>query len=213
MKTYLLLFFTSLLSLSLNMNTIELSYNNPYNFKSDNKELNFFKFSLKNSGPIPNEIKIETEIINNNKLSEGTVGVYFDQIKMHNYKNLVKSELGKTIILDSEFIKKCLEKDGQIYLAIFSEKCEYKINIVPIGENNLKKSFVQVPTVRRLVEENLSELNLTRLEFYSADGVSALMVAFLLIFVSIIACIIMMNIYVHTTSLVEQPLKLGRVES
>ena len=52
-----------------------------------------------------------------------------------------------------------------------------------------------------------------RLAMYAANGVSGLAVAFFMIFVSVIACIIMMKIYVHNTALVEQPLKLGRVEA
>ena len=52
-----------------------------------------------------------------------------------------------------------------------------------------------------------------RMDMYSANGVSGLIVAFFMIFVSVIACIIMMKIYVHNTALVEQPLKLGRVEA
>lgn len=70
--------------------------------------------------------------------------------------------------------------------------------------------------IRSLAEEggaNANDTEKERLDFYRADGVSALMVAFILIFVSIIACVIMMNTYVHTTALVEKPLKLGRVEA
>ncbi len=52
-----------------------------------------------------------------------------------------------------------------------------------------------------------------RLEYFAGDGLSALIVAFILIFVSLIGCSIMMNIYVHTTALVEQPLKLGKIEA
>ena len=213
MKTNLILLFILFFSNSLNLKLKEISYNQAYNFKSNDGKLNFYKFSVGNSGIIPNEIKIETEILNKKESSEGTIGAYYDNIDMHNYKELVKSDLGKPIILNNEFIKLSLEKEGQIFLAIFCENCDYKITITPIGENTPKKSFVQVPTIRKLVEENQSDLNITRLEFYSADGFSALMAAFILIFVSIIGCIIMMNIYVHTTALVEQPLKLGRIEA
>ena len=75
------------------------------------------------------------------------------------------------------------------------------------------KNFVQIPRIRNLVEETQYNNTETRMNFYGADGVSALMVAFIMIFVSIIGCIIMMNIYVHNTALVEQPLKLGRIEA
>jgi hypothetical protein len=79
----------------------------------------------------------------------------------------------------------------------------------------------KIPNVRTLAEENnaletnITEVNntQTRMEFYSADGVSALFVAFIMIFVSLIGCEIMMNIYVHSTALVEQPLKLGKIEA
>ena len=72
-----------------------------------------------------------------------------------------------------------------------------------------------MPELRKLEEISLSQNNdtITRLYVYSANGISSLMVGFFMIFVSVIACIIMMNIYVHNTALVEQPLKLGRVEA
>ena len=53
----------------------------------------------------------------------------------------------------------------------------------------------------------------TRMNLYIANGISGLIVALFMIFVSAIACIIMMKIYVHNTALVEQPLKLGRFEA
>ena len=72
-----------------------------------------------------------------------------------------------------------------------------------------------MPELRKLEETSLSQNNdtITRLYVYSANGISSLMVGFFMVFVSVIACIIMMNIYVHNTALVEQPLKLGRVEA
>ena len=94
----------------------------------------------------------------------------------------------------------------------------YKIagNWLNIVQNN----FIQIPFIRNLFEENNigsnnSDTNNTdtRLDFYGGDGLSALIVAFIMIFVSLIGCGIMMNIYVHTTALVEQPLKLGRIEA
>lgn len=80
----------------------------------------------------------------------------------------------------------------------------------------------KIPNVRTLAEENnpllddnITDFNNTetRMQFYAADGVGGLFVAFILIFVSLIGVGIMMNIYVHTTALVEQPLKLGKIEA
>ena len=92
----------------------------------------------------------------------------------------------------------------------------YNINIIPLNDKSISKNYlVQMPELRKLEETSLSQNNdtITRLYVYSANGVSSLMVGFFMIFVSVIACIIMMNIYVHNTALVEQPLKLGRVEA
>ena len=81
----------------------------------------------------------------------------------------------------------------------------------------LPKNYIQNIPLRGLNEQvNIKEdVNMTevRLAMYAANGVSGLAVAFFMIFVSVIACIIMMKIYVHNTALVEQPLKLGRVEA
>ena len=110
--------------------------------------------------------------------------------------------------------------EDEIYKAIYSKNSKYKMNILPNGELDLTKNFIQAQPTRKLTQENLGANNDTksnnthieRLEFYAGDGLSALIVAFILIFVSLIACGIMMNIYVHTTALVEQPLKLGKIE-
>ena len=95
------------------------------------------------------------------------------------------------------------------------------MNIIPNGELDLTTNFIQAQPIRKLTQENfganndtvINETQIERLQFYAGDGLSALIVAFILIFVSLIACGIMMNIYVHTTALVEQPLKLGKIEA
>ncbi len=89
--------------------------------------------------------------------------------------------------------------------------------MIPSGELLLPKNYIQNIPLRGLNEQvNIKkDVNMTevRLAMYAANGVSGLAVAFFMIFVSVIACIIMMKIYVHNTALVEQPLKLGRVEA
>ena len=80
-------------------------------------------------------------------------------------------------------------------------------------------NFIQAPPIRKLAQEGAplqagdTPSQTDRIYFFIADGISALFVAFIMIFVSLIGCIIMMNIYVHNTALVEQPLKLGRIEA
>ena len=80
-----------------------------------------------------------------------------------------------------------------------------------------EKKFIQNPILRNLNQEtnsnNTLKSNEIRLDFYAGDGLNALLVALIMVFVSLIGCCIMMNIYVHTTALVEQPLKLGKVEA
>ena len=88
---------------------------------------------------------------------------------------------------------------------------------MPTGDIKLQNNFVQIPFIRNLFEENGSnaiENNTdTRLDFYGGDGLSPLIVIFIMIFASLIGCGIMMNSFVHTSALVEQPLKLGRIEA
>ena len=192
----------------------ELVMNEVNNFGNNDEELRYFKVPLKNSELIPSEIKIETS-----STSEGMVGVHYEPFKMKNYENILKAELGKPIILNTEFIKSALEKSDQIYLTVFCEKCEYKLKVLPGGEMKPITNFVQVPQIRKLAQEGaplLGDLEPSpnnRIYFFIADGISALFVAFIMIFVSLIGCLIMMNIYVHNTALVEQPLKLGRIEA
>ena len=191
----------------------EITMNKVYNLENKEEKLSYFKFPLSNLEIIPSEIKIETTDLKSDSSSNGIIGVHYEPFKIKNYENILKFELGKPIILDSEFIKSALEKNEQIYLTVFCKKCHYKINILPNGDMKSVKNFVQIPRIRNLVEETQYNNTETRMNFYGADGVSALMVAFIMIFVSIIGSIIMMNIYVHNTALVEQPLKLGRIEA
>ena len=193
----------------------ELLMNEINNFENNDELLRYFKVPLRKSELIPSEIKIETS-----SLSEGMIGVYYEPFQLKNYENILKVELGKPIILNTEFIKSALEKDDQIYLTVYCEKCEYKLKVLPGGEMKPITNFVQAPQTRKLAQEGTSTLgedkqNTTenRIYFFIADGISGLFVAFIMIFVSLIGCLIMMNIYVHNTALVEQPLKLGRIEA
>ena len=88
---------------------------------------------------------------------------------------------------------------------------------MPTEDIKLQNNFIQISFIRNLFEEkgsNSTENNNTdtRIDFYSGDGLSTLIVAFIMIFVSPIGCGVMMNSFVHTTTFVEQPLKLGRIE-
>ena len=213
MKTIFFFISSLLLSNILSFKYDELTMNKAYNLENKDEKLSYFKFPLSNLEIIPNEIKIETTELKSDSSSKGVIGVHYEPFKMKNYENILKSELGKPITLDSEFIKSALEKNEQIYLTVFCKKCQYKINILPSGDMKSVKNFVQIPRMRNLVEEADFNNTVTRMNFYGADGVSALIVAFIMIFVSIIGSIIMMNIYVHNTALVEQPLKLGRIEA
>ena len=217
MKTIFIILSSLLLSNILTLKYTHLTMNKVYDVETKGEEFSYFKFSLKNLQIIPNEITIETIILKSEKSSSPIIGVYYEPIKMKNYKHLLKTELGKPITLDSEFIKSALERKSEIYFTVFSKNAQYKVNIIPSGDIKAATNFVQIP-VRSLAEENnntnpdLKSID-NRLAFYSGDGISALIVAFIMVFVSLIGCLIMMNIYVHNTALVEQPLKLGRIEA
>ena len=216
MKTIFIILNLLFLSNILCIKYKELSLNKVYNIEQEDEELKYYKFSLKNLKIIPNEIIIENELINQKESSSPIIGVHYEPIKLKNYKNLLKAELGKQIILKSEFIKAALEEKEEIYIAVYSKNSKYTINILPKGEMKYEKKLVQIPTLRNLnQEQTLGEAknSESRIDFYAGDGLSALLVAFIMIFVSLIGCGIMMNIYVHTTALVEQPLKLGKVEA
>ena len=219
MKSHLLIIL--LISNILCIEYTELNMNKVYNIETKDEEFNYFKFNLRHLNTIPNEITIQTDLINSPPSSSPIVGVHYEPIKLKNYKNLSKSKLGQPIKLNNEFIKSALQNKDEIYMAIYSKNSKYKINIIPNGELDLTTNFIQAQPIRKLTQENfganndtvINETQIERLQFYAGDGLSALIVAFILIFVSLIACGIMMNIYVHTTALVEQPLKLGKIEA
>ena len=216
MKAYILILISLLFSQVFNFKYEELALNTPYTLKSGDK-LGYFQISLKGMKSLPNEIRIESQIFETKNPSSTTIGVYYQQFKKRNFNQIKKEVLGKPIILNSEFIRAAINQEQKIYLAIYCENCIYKINMIPSGELILPKTFVQNAPLRGLIEQGneFSEGKNTtlRMDMYSANGVSGLIVAFFMIFVSVIACIIMMKIYVHNTALVEQPLKLGRVEA
>ena len=213
MKSFFIILGALLFSSIITIEYTELAMNKLYNIETKGEELNYFRISLKNLKVIPNEITIQTDLLNSNPSLSPVLGVYYEPI-------LLKTKLGEPLKLTNEFIKSSLERDHEIYLTIFSKNSKYSINILPIGDIKLQNNFIQIPFIRNLFEENNIGSNNTdtnntdtRLDFYGGDGLSALIVAFIMIFVSLIGCGIMMNIYVHTTALVEQPLKLGRIEA
>ena len=222
MKVVLFIISSILLTNIFAVKYTNLTLNRIYDVQTKNEEFSYFKFSLKNLQVIPSEISLETNVLKSDNFTTPTIGVYYEPIKMHNYKHLLKTKLGMPIVLNATFIKSALQRNSEIYFAVFAKNSQYQINIVPKGDIKLTTNFVQIPQIpqiplRGLVEElnNQSDLNSssTRLAFYSGDGVGALMAAFILVMVSLIGSLIMMNIYVHNTALVEQPLKLGRVEA
>ena len=216
MKSFFFILSALLLSKIISIEYKELTMNKLYNVETKEEEFNYYKFSLKNLEVIPNEITIQTDLLKSSSSFSPIIGVHYEPIKLKNYKGLLKTELGKPIKLNAEFIKSALEREDEVYLAVYSKNANYSMNILPSGD--MKVNYFQIPKIiRSLFEENTvsntTNDNKTRLDFYAGDGLSALFVAFILIFVSLIGCSIMMNIYVHTTALVEQPLKLGRIEA
>jgi hypothetical protein len=172
----------------LSMKYTDLSMNRVYDVVTKNEEFNYFKFSLKNLTVIPSEITIETTILKSDNITSPIIGVFYEPIRMRNYKNLVKSKLGQPVILNSLFIKSALQRKGEIYMAIYSKNSAYKINILPMGNLQATKHFVQIP-IRGLAEEtnntitfNDVPLNSTenRMAFYSGDGIGALMSSFIM---------------------------------
>ena len=219
MKTYIINLI-SLLSLSVHsFKYEELSLNKPYALKSEDKHLQFYLISFKGMKTFPNEIKIETQIEYSRNPLTSTIGIHYHPFKKTNFKQIKKERLGNTLIIDEEFIKASVKEDKNIYIAIYCENCSYKVKMESSGELILDKNFIQNAPLRGLIEQGNNVLYLqdnttdTRMNVYGANGVSGLIVAFFMIFVSVIACIIMMKIYVHNTALVEQPLKLGRIEA
>ena len=219
MKTYIIILI-SLLFLSVHsFKYEELSLNKPYTLKSEEKHLHFYLISFKGVKTFPNEIKIETQIVYSSNPLTSTIGIHYQPFKKTNFKQIKKEVLGNTLIIDEEFIKASVKEDKNIYIAIYCENCSYKVKMESSGELILDKNFIQNAPLRGLIEQGNNVLYLqdnstdTRMNVYGANGVSGLIVAFFMIFVSVIACIIMMKIYVHNTALVEQPLKLGRIEA
>ena len=219
MKAYIAILISLLFSFSYNFEYENLSMNSPLTVKSCEDSLKFYQLSLREYKTLPNEIKVETQILDSKNPSTSTIGVHYEPFKKRNFHQVKKQVLGKPFILDSEFIKSVINEKQIIYFSVYCDSCTYKINMIPSGEHVENKNFIQSQPLRRLIDDNINVIeqqkndNITRLYVYSANGLSGLMTGFFMVIVTIIACVIMMKIYVHNTALVEQPLKLGRIEA
>lgn len=217
MKVYQIILISLLFSAISNLEYSQLSLNGSYTLKSEEEKLQLYYIPLTYTKYLPSEIKLETQIVESKNPSSATIGVHYEPFSKKNYDKIKKEVLGKTVILDSEFIKSALDSKKNIFIGIYCENCVYKLYVKPYGLLSTNIHYVQAPPVTpiRNLDEMEVELNKTHVRYlwYSANGLSGMLIAFLIIFVVAISSIIMMKIYVHTTPLVEQPLKFGRIEA
>ena len=217
MKVYQIILISILFSAISNLEYSQISINGSYTLKSEEEELQLYHIPLSNMKYLPSEIKLETQIVESKNPSSATIGVHYQPFSKKNYDKIKKEVLGKTIVLDSEFIKLALDSKQNIFIGIYCEKCVYKLYVKPSGLLSTNVNFVQTPPIRQLQENeqglSIEEKAILRRHWFTANGLSGMLIAFLVIFVVAISSIIMMKIYVHTTPLVEQPLKFGRIEA
>ncbi len=218
MKVHCLIIISLIISVVHNSDYDNLSLNKPYTLKTGEKSLKFYQVSLREMKSLPSDIKIETQILESKNPLSSTIGIYYQPFTKMNLNQIKKEVLGKPLVLDSEFIKSVINEKKNIYIAVYCEQCIYKINMIPSVELGTNKNFIQTPPLRNLIDQEIifaeqKNNTETRMNLYIANGISGLLVGFFMIFICAIASIIMMNIYVHNTALVEQPLKLGRIEA
>ena len=201
-----------LFSLSHSLKSILLYPNNSYFGEIFGESINFYNIKVLNLI----SIKLETLITSLNITSKTRPMIIasYEPFSIDNNSSIYFwNELGLPLEINSTFFNK--SKNKEIYIAVFCDNCKYKLNIV--GYNNNLKKFLyekEKDKIRNLNEIKNITYNSTnvRMDFYSGDGLSALILSLIMIFISLIGCNIMMTIYVHNTQLVEQPLKLGRIE-
>ena len=215
MKVYQIILIFILFSAISNLEYGRLSINGSYTLKSDEESLHLYHIPLTQTKYLPSEIKLETKIIESKNPSSATLGFHYEPFSKKNYDKIEKEVLGKTVILDSKFIQSALDSRQSIFLGIYCENCVYKLYVKPSGLFTTNINFVQTQPLRKLEQPALTDALGTpeeRKDVFSANGICGIFVAFFIIFVCAITCIIMMKIYVHGSALVEQPLKFGRIE-
>ena len=218
MKVYQIILIFVLFSAISNLEYGRLSINGSYTLKSDEESLHLYHIPLTQTKYLPSEIKLETKIIESKNPSSATVGFHYEPFSKKNYDKIEKVVLGKTVILDSKFIQSALDSRKSIFLGIYCENCVYKLYVKPSGLFTTNINFVQTQPLRKLQVPDSSDKPAPdtkpdeRIDVFSANGICGIFVAFFIIFVCAITCIIMMKIYVHGSALVEQPLKFGRIE-
>ena len=218
MKVHCLIIISLIISVVHNSDYEYLSLNKPYTLKTGEKSLKFYQVSLREMKSLPSDIKIETQIYESKNPLSSTIGIYYQPFTKRNMNQIKKEVLGKPLVLDNEFIKSVINEKQNIYIAVYCQQCIYKINMIPSVELGTNKNFIQTPPLRNLIDQEIifaeqKNNTETRMNLYIANGISGLLVGFFMIFICAIASIIMMKIYVHNTALVEQPLKLGRIEA
>ena len=217
MKVYQIILISLLFSAISNLEYFQLSLNGSYTLKSEEEKLQLYHIPLTYKY-LPSEIKLETHIVESKNPSSATIGVHYEPFSKKNYDKIKKEVLGKTVVLDSEFIHSALDAKQNIFIGIYCENCVYKLYVKPYGLLSTNVHYVQAPPTRSIrnlevTPEEKKDRSHVRTLWFSANGLSGMLIAFLIIFVVAISSIIMMKIYVHTTPLVEQPLKFGRIEA
>ena len=210
MNPYFMIQLIPLFSFIFSLKSIPLYHNISYLGEIIGESINFYNIKISNL----TSIRLETLILSENYTSKTRpliVANYEQFSKESNSSNYLWNKLGLHLDINRTFLNK--SKNNEIYIAVFCENCHYELKAVCFNNNfNLFKKETREIRILNEVKNITYNSSNVRMDFYSADGLGALIVTFIMIFVSLVGCHIMMNIYVHNTQLVEQPLKLGKIE-
>ena len=98
MKVYIAILFSLVFTSVYNFDYEKISMNSPLTAKSDKDSLQFYQLSLNDVKTKPNEIKIETQILDSKNSSSSTIGVHYQPFKKTNFNQIKKEVLGKPLI-------------------------------------------------------------------------------------------------------------------
>lgn len=190
-----------------------------YTVNTDKSGLAFFEVPLeRNEKGRAKQVAIYTKLNSNLSQIKPVLIVSKERLPNTNVKSQILCEnfaLNKCTI-PGKFIES--SENQKVNIGVFCKNCNFNIQVdfEPKIKKNRKLSENMLLQTNKapVLNANLNKLpDDEQLNFMMADGVSALIIGLLFVFVCYVASHTMMNIYVHKQKLVEEPLKLGRVEA
>ena len=215
LKSFLFLF--SLVSLTLCSESVRLEYSKLYSDEIKNSEIKYYHLPLKrDSSSSVLGITIKSKLIKNSGKNLPIIIISSKKLPNNNKESQwICGKIGKEECkIPNEFFKDT--NNQKVNIGIFCNECsyEFKINYEENEKINKDETSHSQNEFRKLIALPQLKMSLQQEEKaqrIGGHGIAALIILFIFVITVVIACYVMMQIFVNT-KLINYPLKLGRVE-